>query len=91
MKKEDGEPAFPRKRSQHMSMDGTGKIEDQPQNGMTLRDWFAGQAISGMLSNIDLIKGFTKAGGEKGLTGIETLTASAYVYADAMIKERSER
>lgn len=43
----DGGPAFPR--AVHDNYDiVNGKIS--PQEGMTLRDWFAGQAVAGLLS-----------------------------------------
>ena len=67
----DGGPAFP-----VIAEHGLGHIS----NGMTLRDWFAGQAMIGLLSNpkIDLI--------DKNIyvdTAIQT-----YKLADAMIAER---
>lgn len=51
-------------------------------NGMSLRDWFAGQALNGMLSrNAD-------NGGWSGKTGTEKVTKFAYEYADAMLMQR---
>lgn len=44
--------------------------------GMTLRDWFAGQALTGMLANT----------GSDGTIG--EYVVDAYSYADAMIAER---
>lgn len=44
--------------------------------GMTLRDWFAGQALSGILAN-------------PMLDPSEDLTAAAYEQADAMLDARS--
>ena len=45
--------------------------------GMSLRDWFAGQALAGML------------GGEPGShLMFSTAAAGAYEYADAMLKAR---
>jgi hypothetical protein len=58
----DGGPAFP--------FDGYG--ERVP--GMTLRDWFAGQALAGMLANPDSWTG------DRGVM--------AYRYADAMLRAR---
>jgi hypothetical protein len=48
--------------------------------GMTLRDWFAGMAIQGMLSNTSLLK-------SNGDFQRENLIA-AYQIADEMILER---
>lgn len=45
-------------------------------DGMTLRDWFAGQALVGLLAG---------AGGK----GVDTVFAhEAYLVADAMLKQR---
>lgn len=46
--------------------------------GMTLRDWFAGQALAGKLQGIG---GFNP----------ELSAQSAYLYADAMIAERERK
>jgi len=45
--------------------------------GMTLRDWFAGQALAGMLA---------KYGIED--SSVETMTEDCYLHADAMLKAR---
>ena len=47
--------------------------------GMTLRDWFAGQALAGILSNPNIENTFFKI--DSGL---------AYDAADAMLAARSE-
>jgi hypothetical protein len=57
----DGGPAFPTRYHEDM-------------HGMTLRDWFAGQALAGMLANPDSWTG------DRGVT--------AYRYADAMLRAR---
>ena len=44
--------------------------------GMSLRDWFAGQALVGMLANPEII------------TRKADVAAHAYGYADAMLAER---
>ena len=50
--------------------------------GMTLRDWFAGQAMQGFLTN-ELPSGIASE-----LTGESRLSKAAYLVADAMIAAR---
>jgi len=77
---DDGGAAFPRSHSkdQHQNEKGC-----WAQDGMTLRDWFAGQALSGMLAYGGSIKGdyHTNA-------SFEAAALDAYVWADAMIDVR---
>lgn len=62
----DGGPAFP------AHWNGL----QAAQHGMTLRDWFAGQALMGLLPS-------------KGVVGFPTAYAQvAYEYADAMLAAR---
>lgn len=56
---------------------------------MTLRDWFAGQALVGILSNHELLVRIDK--GAPGIPTIEVAAKAAYGFADAMLKARSER
>lgn len=77
--KHDGGPAFPHK--------------SQVQSGMTLRDWFAGQA----LANPAICTGSAQIwelkawfGGEAGVTRGQIVAAQAHEYADAMLKERDK-
>jgi hypothetical protein len=79
-KKNDGGPAFPQP---DLSGYGMGPQEDEngmyQVAGMTLRDWFAGQYMAGVL------------GGEAGShLRSDTLARDAYAYADAMIAERNK-
>lgn len=46
--------------------------------GMTLRDWFAGQALAGICANTDWMP-----------TDVESVTRDAYAHADAMLAARS--
>ena len=70
--REDGGPAFP---STHDR--GTSYI------GMTLRDWFAGQALAGVLPREDI------TGTEARLQHVKGAIAHlAYAYADAMLEAR---
>lgn len=68
----DGGPAFPETRWDD-------KIRQEVQwCGMTLRDWFAGQALNGLLSDA------SSFGDPKSFSD------SAYLYADAMLKARGK-
>ena len=50
---------------------------DSIQDGMTLRDYFAGQALVGLLSRSDFLRS-------------KIIAENAYAYADAMLEERGE-
>ena len=65
----DGGPAFP-------CTDAKGFVSD----GMSLRDYFAGQALAGMQIWADYSKGHCNA----------ALVERAYVIADAMLAERQK-
>jgi hypothetical protein len=45
---------------------------------MSLRDWFAGQALAGMLAK------------PVNRTGMDAVASDAYNYADAMLAERAK-
>ena len=64
---DDGGPAFPRP-----GLDGI----DFGQDGMSLRDWFAGMALSGATY--------------RSSTELASLTAACYRVADAMIEARKK-
>lgn len=67
----DGGPAFP----PPMIFDQSGN-QEWVQQGLTIRDWFAGQALAGMVANDH--NSLTYGGAAFG----------AYEYADAMLRER---
>jgi hypothetical protein len=72
--RDDGGPAFPIQGSYDT---------DYEHNGMTLRDWFAGQALAGILGG-----GFADTIPHDDLNGGRDAAAFAYQYADAMIAAR---
>jgi hypothetical protein len=72
-----GGPAFPRAGSEDRSMgdmpDGNGY--DKPEDGMTLRDWFAGMAMQGICS-------------ANPVTSDVEVSRFAYAMADRMLAAR---
>lgn len=70
---ENGGPAFP------ISIPGCG---DNGLGGMTLRDWFAGQALAGMNASI------TNATSWPCGDGPRIMAVNAYAQADAMLAAR---
>jgi hypothetical protein len=80
-KRDDGGPAFPRP-------DWNGSwIGPDSFSGMTLRDWFAGQAmLPAFLLALEAVKA-----NPRGAKFDETdLAEGAYKFADAMLAERSK-
>ena len=75
-KNNDGGPAFPDHPLEHPN------YWHQGNPGMSLRDWFAGQALAGILSNPGTF------GGEDLLPHIGQVV---YKFADAMLKAREQQ
>lgn len=75
---DDGRPAFP----DHIDNINT-DIVDFP--GMSLRDWFAGKALPGMLDNARHLLLSTQE-----MPSAEVIAHAVYKMADAMIAERSK-
>lgn len=77
----DGGPAFPRADATYNHADGTPDYyEGNP--GMSLRDWFAGQALAGLYASARY--------GKAGETNADYYAKGAYLIADAMLKAREE-
>lgn len=72
----DGGPAFARPKS----VNQMGTTVEEGAAGMTLRDWFAGQALAGMV----------QGGAQDGFTASDVVMA-AYQFADAMLAAREVR
>ena len=72
-----GGPAFPRPESRGTS----GAITLHGQNGMTLRDYFAGQALAGAV-------GFSPSDPFRRYHQPEDVAAACYRFADAMLAAR---
>lgn len=78
-KKEHGGPAFPTPKIH----DFEGNIAVQATLGMTLRDWFAGQALVGVFLIVD------RSRLSMPIDDLPRITAEeAYAVADAMLSER---
>jgi len=75
MSKSTGGPAFP-----------VSTIDGFTEDGMTLRDWFAGQALNGMLAHSTRYK--PRAGAKGGWH--DAISEEAFGIADAMIAERDK-
>lgn len=74
----DGGPAFPRHALEIKLPDGSVVPKDP---GMTLRDWFASQAMQGLIAS--------PRGPVNGGTVTDSWVAeNAYIVADAMLKAR---
>ncbi len=55
--------------------------------GMTLREWYAGLALQGMLANNDMIKAVARVAERREMVVAETLVKTALAYADALLAE----
>lgn len=75
---EDGGPAFPIPESRDPT---TGQGIYECWGGMSLRDWFAGQALGTLLE--------TCRGDNRGVGFTDHVASCAYAVADAMLKARS--
>jgi len=71
----DGGPAFP---AETVELPSTPRLEATRiyYTGMTLRDWFAGQALQGLLAD------------PGRLLGGSSVAITAYEYADLMLEKR---
>ncbi len=78
---DDGGPAFPHTVEYSDGLSG-GRL---PYGGMSLRDWFAGQALAGEFASQDTDSGVWM---EKGFG---TVAARCYNVADAMLAARATR
>lgn len=74
-------PAFAEDRVYVNDADRAGHLAYVPVGGMSLRDYFAGQALAGMLAK-------ATEGTFSNAKGVALAAAYAYEYADAMLKAR---
>ena len=83
----DGGPAFPQQLS--VGQRERGGNEAFGNGGMTLRDWFAGQALAGCTANTVLMRGIVEQFGEAKTA--EAVATLVYHHANAMLAEREKR
>jgi hypothetical protein len=84
MTQNTGGPAFPRPASTDEANTCCGVFYDQ--EGMSLRDWFAGQALNGMLAHSTRYRPLPTA----SQNWHEAISEEAYQIADAMLAEREK-
>jgi hypothetical protein len=66
-----------------MDITDGGQALVDPQQGMSLRDYFAAAALTGMLARVEIP-------GEEFLHDAENMAIAAYIFADAMLAEHCE-
>lgn len=89
-KPEDGGPAFPSIRAMERARDGSMTITEK-EPGMSLRDWFAGQALAGFLAtmaNPKAVDAVYDEAAQMGRSFNQQLATDAYARADAMLAAR---
>ncbi len=89
----DGGPAFPFTPNQQMKLpDGTWDQDTEfGDPGMSKREFYAGLAMLGTLTNARLLDATYKAGEAKGMDPGESIVVAAFNYADAMLAEAKNR
>lgn len=80
MNKNDGGPAFPRPIGNNGATNWEDRDTSGEQVGMSLRDYFAGQALAGMLA--------AYSGPECSFPEQHMAASRAFEYADAMLSQR---
>lgn len=82
MPRETGGPAFPRP-----SSPGDGSYSSPPQAGMSRRDYFAGQALIGLVL---LMQPFKVTASQFQTDSSDEIVRTAYEYADKMLAEAAK-
>lgn len=76
----DNPPAFPATLPGHTYGDGSSELPSVAQEGMTLRDYFAGQALQGYCSQYGVAEPDARM----------AIAARCYAIADAMLDSRKQ-
>lgn len=84
-KREDGGAAFPHPGS----LNEYGSVAVFTERGMSLRDWFAGQAVAAILANGDISAIASRLNVSRA-DFHASVTRTAYEIADAMLAERAK-
>lgn len=90
-KVDDGGPAFP----QPETKNGNTVADEHGQGGMSLRDYFAGQALAGLVASDKasrIADDWERRGKPKPAPEVvdAAIAQCAYIYADAMLAARAE-
>jgi hypothetical protein len=89
MSKNDGGPAFPVAADPpYTNANGDVIYGETGQSGMTLRDWFAGKALTSGVADANASNDQWRAKGVKTRITPDDVAVTAYQYADAMIAAR---
>lgn len=84
----DGGAAFPGERVERSGLHSTVRVINP---GMSLRDWFAGQALTAMIAKAPLFDRDGEHGKPIDMVQFKRdMAESAYFYADAMLTARTE-
>ena len=76
----DGGPAYPR----------IANLSVEKMDGMTLRDYFAGQVLAGISASPERLQALAEIACVQGQEARQVSAAVAYQYADAMLEEREK-
>ena len=83
----DGGQAFPTAGT----CDADGRLILYGNAGMTLRDWYAGQALAGAIANSDVLAAAQETAEKDGKKSKNGLALFCIQIADAMLAERERR
>jgi len=85
----DGGPAFPKPYSVYNT--GNTVYEHQAQKGMTLRQWYAGMAMKGLLSNVEFLKSVNVVAKREDKSTQDLFIDMCHTYAQNMIDHEEEQ